>query len=87
MDPVEDFPGEIEALKKDLMIVSHLPFVQKLASLLLSGTEEKDLISVRNSGVICLEHTGSWKVFWAVIPELLEGKVSPAEFDSSKFGC
>lgn len=87
MDPVGDFPGEIEALNKDLMIVGHLPFVQKLVSLLLSGTEDKDLISVRNSGVICLEHTDSWKVLWAVIPELLEGQGSQAEFDSSKFGC
>lgn len=76
MDPVGDFPGEIEALKKDLMIVGHLPFVQKLASLLLSGTEEKDLISIRNSGIICLEHTDSWKVLWTVTPELLEGQGS-----------
>ena len=87
MDPVGDFPGEIESLNKDLMIVGHLPFVQKLASLLLSGTEDKDLVSVRNSGVICLEHTDSWKVLWTVTPELLEGQGSQAEFDSSKFGC
>ncbi|MBA7655004.1 hypothetical protein ES703_62901 [subsurface metagenome] len=87
MDPVGDFPGEIEALKKDLMIVGHLPFVQKLASLLLSGTGDKNLISVRNSGIICLEHTDSWKVLWIVTPELLEGQGSQAEFDSSKFGC
>ncbi|MGD2246183.1 MAG: phosphohistidine phosphatase SixA [Candidatus Aminicenantes bacterium] len=87
MDPVGSFPGRIEKLNKDLMIVSHLPFVQKLAALLLSGAEEKEMISVRNSGIVCLEHTDSWKVLWAVIPELLEGKGSPAEFDSAKFGC
>lgn len=87
LDPVGSFPKEIEALNIDLMIVGHLPFVQRLASLLLSGEENKELISVRNSGVICLEHTDSWKVLWTVIPELLEGKGSPAEFDSSKFGC
>ncbi len=87
MDPVGNFPGEIEALNKDLMLVGHLPFVQKLAALLLSGVEEKELISVRNSGVVCLEHTDSWKVLWAVIPELLEGQGRQAEFDSSKFGC
>ena len=87
LDPVGNFPAEIKALEKDLMIVGHLPFMQKLASLLLSGDENKELVSVRNSGVICLEHTDSWKVLWTVIPELLEGKGSPAEFDSSKFGC
>ena len=75
---------EIESQNKNLMIVGHLPFLQKLASLLLSGTEDNQFISFRNSGVVCLEYTGAWKVLWAVIPELLEGK---AGFDSSKFGC
>lgn len=87
LDPVGNLPKEIEPLNKDLMIVGHLPFVQKLASLLLSGAEDKELISVRNSGVICLERTDSWKVLWTVIPELLEGQGDQADFDSSKFGC
>jgi len=84
LDPVKDFPQEIESQNKNLMIIGHLPFLQKLASLLLSGTEDNQFISFRNSGVLCLEYTGAWKVLWAVIPELLEGK---AGFDSSKFGC
>jgi len=84
-DPVKDLPQEIESLSKNLMIVGHLPFLQKLASLLLSGREDSQFISFRNSGVICLEHTDAWKVLWAVIPELLQG--DKAEFDGSKFGC
>ncbi|MDH5705283.1 MAG: phosphohistidine phosphatase SixA [Candidatus Aminicenantes bacterium] len=79
LDPVKDFPQEIESLSKDLMIVGHLPFLQKLASLLLSGREDHQFISFRNSGVICLEHTDGWKFLWAAIPELLlEGQNQPS---------
>ena len=85
LDPVKDFPQEIESLSKDLMIVGHLPFLQNLASLLLSGREDNQFISVRNSGVLCLEKTDTWKVLWAIIPELLQK--DKAEFDGSKFGC
>lgn len=87
MDPVGHIPEEIEPLSKNLMIVGHLPFLQKLVSLLLSGTEDNRFISIKNSGVICLEHTDSWKVLWAVTPELLEKQKGEAGFDSSRFGC
>jgi len=85
LDPVKDFPQEIESSDKDLMIVGHLPFLQNLASLLLSGTENNQFISFRNSGVLCLEKADAWKVLWAVTPELLQK--DKAEFDGSKFGC
>jgi len=85
LDPVKDFPQEIVSLDKDLMIVGHLPFLQKLSSLLLSGTEDNQFISLRNSGVLCLEYTDAWKILWAVIPDLF--LASKADFDSSRFGC
>lgn len=87
LDPVGDLPGEIKSLNKDLMVVGHLPSLQKLASLLLSGTEDNLFVSFKNSGVICLEYTDSWKLLWTMVPELLERGREPAEFDSSKFGC
>jgi phosphohistidine phosphatase len=87
LDPIGKFPEEIKSLNLDLMIVGHLPFLQKLASLLLSGIEDNLFISFRNSGVICLEYTDSWKLLWTVVPELLERGRAPTEFDGSKFGC
>jgi phosphohistidine phosphatase len=87
MDPVGNIPGEIKSLDKNLMIVGHLPFLQKLASFLLSGTEDNQFISFRNSGVICLEYTDTWKLLWTVVPELLEKGKDQTEFDSSRFGC
>jgi len=71
LDSVENFPEEIKSSKKNLMIIGHLPFLQKLASLLLSGSETNQFISFKNSGVICLEYTDTWKIAWMVTPALL----------------
>ena len=71
LDSVEKFPEEIQSLSKDLMIVGHLPFLQKLASLLLSGSETNQFISYKNSGAVCLEYTDTWKIAWMVTPELM----------------
>jgi len=71
LDPVKGFPEEITSLNRDLMIVGHLPLLQRLASLLLSGSEDNPMISFKNSGVVCLEYVDNWKVNWLVTPDLL----------------
>jgi phosphohistidine phosphatase len=71
LDSVENFPEEIKSSNKNLMIIGHLPFLQKLASLFLSGSETNQFISFRNSGVVCLEYTDTWKIYWMVTPFLL----------------
>jgi len=71
LDSVKSFPEEIKSLNKDLMIIGHLPFLQKLASLLLSRSETNQFISFKNSGVVCLEYTDTWKIAWMVTPFLL----------------
>jgi phosphohistidine phosphatase len=71
LDSVDNFPEEIESSNKNLMIIGHLPFLQKLASLLLSGSETNQFISFKNSGVVCLEYTDTWKIAWMVTPALL----------------
>jgi len=71
LDPVDKFTEEMESLNRDIVLVGHLPFLQKLSSLLLSGSEENDYLSFKNSGVFCLEYTDKWRVAWAMIPDLL----------------
>jgi len=71
LDSVENFPQEIKSLDKNLMIIGHLPFLQKLASLLLSGSETNQYIYFKNSGVVCLEYTDTWKIAWMITPVLL----------------
>jgi phosphohistidine phosphatase len=68
-DPVKKFSEEISASKMDIVIVGHLPFLQKLGSRLLTGVEKNDFISFKNSGVLALDYDEKWKIDWLVPPE------------------
>ena len=70
-DPVDKFPAEFQKTNTDRMIAGHLPFLQKLVSLLLTGSDGLELISFKNSGVVCLEYEEAWKLAWFVTPDLL----------------
>lgn len=70
LDSVSKFPEEIKSLNKNLMIVGHLPFLEKLAALLLTGTENYKIVAFKNSGIVCLEYTDAWKIAWTLVPEL-----------------
>ncbi len=72
-DPVNKLQAELKKLNTDVMIVGHLPFLPKLASALLAGTENPGLISFRNSGVVCLEfrEKEGWRLSWSLPPEMM----------------
>ena len=69
LDPVERFPEEILASRMDIMIIGHLPFLQKLVSRLLTGSEKNDIIAFKNSGVLTLDYDEKWKIGWLLPPE------------------
>jgi len=70
-DSVNKFPESIHSLNRDLMIVGHNPFLQKLATQLLSGITRFDAIYLPNSGIVCLDFDQSWKILWSLGPALL----------------
>ncbi len=57
----------------DLMMVGHLPHLQRLASLLLTEEPEQNPVTFHNSGVVCLERNKdhSWSLRWAITPPLI----------------
>jgi phosphohistidine phosphatase len=73
-DPVGPLAKEISGMADDLMIVGHMPFLGKLASMLLVGSELKNLVAFRQGGVVCLQRNEdqTWQVAWMVTPQLLE---------------
>jgi phosphohistidine phosphatase len=71
-DPVKKFSEEISASKMDIIIVGHLPFLQKLAGRLLTGLEKSDIIVFKNSGVLALDYDEEWKIDWLVTPEHMQ---------------
>ena len=74
-DPVMVLAKEILSMTNDQMIVGHLPFLGKLACMLLAGSESKNLVAFRQGGVVCLQRNENqnWQVAWMVTPELLVG--------------
>lgn len=55
-----------------LMLVGHLPFMSRLASLLLVGDPERELVRFRYGGVVCLERQDAgWRLVWMVTPDLV----------------
>ncbi len=74
--PLDD-PYEAKLLvhqaERPLMIVGHLPHLSRLASLLILGTPEKEVIRFSMGGIVCLSQiNGSWLMKWTLIPELIE---------------
>lgn len=57
----------------DIMLVGHLPHLGKLASLLLSGDAQKDIVTFKMAGIVCLmrNENGEWSLQWMITPELV----------------
>jgi phosphohistidine phosphatase len=67
-DPTET-ANFLQFYTDDILIVGHLPHLERLASLLLTGNPDRRPIQLRNAGVVCLEKEhGAWSVVWAIIP-------------------
>ena len=72
-DDVLTLKDEIISDQNDIIIVGHLPFLPKLASLLLTGSESSNIVAFRNGGIVCLDYSddNQWQLDWMIIPELL----------------
>ena len=74
-DQVAAAKQALEQTAGDIMIVGHLPFLSKLVALLVTGSEEDEIVEFRFGSVVCLERRdgGKWKVAWMITPALLWG--------------
>jgi len=57
----------------DIMLVGHLPHLSKLASSLLVGDKNKEVVAFKMGGIVCLERDQQhgWTIQWIVTPEIL----------------
>ncbi len=70
-DSIGSVKKEIQSLKDDLMIVGHLPFLSLLASKLICGSEDKEIILFQEATVVTLEkEEDSWLVSWVVTSDI-----------------
>ena len=65
---------ELAGSDEDIMMVGHLPFMSRMASLLVTGTSEATTVSYRPGSVVCLESgdDGTWTICWMMRPDLLK---------------
>lgn len=74
-DPVPPFQTRLADWEEDTLVVGHLPFLGRLAGLLVAGDEERAVAAFHPGTVLALEpepnHGDHWQVVWMVDPELL----------------
>jgi phosphohistidine phosphatase len=72
-DNVTAIRNEIISGRQDIMIVGHQPFVSKLASLLLTGSELSGTVAFKQGSIVCLNcyQENQWQLDWMIIPDLL----------------
>jgi phosphohistidine phosphatase len=76
LNPNDDVRPWVEQISReagDLMLVGHLPFMEKLASFLVCGDEGAKAVLFRYSAILCLEkkESGKWAVDWIIKPEMV----------------
>ena len=57
--------------EENILVVGHLPFMERLVSYLVTGSSEKAVIKFQNSGIICLDTEDAsepWFITWALFP-------------------
>ena len=72
MDDVTALAGVIESAA-DLMLVGHLPFMERLAAWLITGSIEPPVIKFQNGGIVCLKENpdpGGWVIAWSLMPNI-----------------
>jgi phosphohistidine phosphatase len=72
-DEPEMLANFLRVYTDDILIVGHLPNLERVTSLLLTGQPDKRPVHFSNAGIVCLEKSpgGTWSVVWAISPELL----------------
>lgn len=72
MDDPAIWQLRLDGPKEDIMLVGHLPHLERLTSLLLCGDPEADTVRFFNGGVVCLDGgEGSWTLHWSITPSLV----------------
>jgi phosphohistidine phosphatase len=71
--PKDDVAAFVDVgLEDGLMVVGHLPFLERLAGQLLVDDPDRTLFRMQNGGILALERQAdaTWLIRWAVMPNL-----------------
>ncbi len=73
MDDPSVWAYRISETIDDTMLVGHLPYMARLASLLLCEDVEGSIVDFQTAGIVCLlrDESGDWSLQWALNPGLI----------------
>ncbi len=72
LDDVKSWYEKILSIQENIMIVGHLPHLEKLASLILCGDETKKIVSFKMASVVCIKKEDKiFSIEWFIIPDIL----------------
>ncbi len=72
-DDVEVWANRILCSDGDPVLVGHLPFLNKLASRLVTGDENRQIVDFKNGSMFCLEEDHEkFSVKWAITPDMIK---------------
>jgi phosphohistidine phosphatase len=76
IDSPDIWAVRIRDMHDDAMLVGHLPHLGRLASLLICGQSEKNIIAFRTAGIVCLyrDDAGIWSIEWILTPDIILGE-------------
>ena len=72
MDDVTIFAATIDP-DENTMLVGHLPFMERMASYLVTGSTDTPIFKFQNSGIVCLNKNldaDSWVIVWTLMPNI-----------------
>ena len=70
LDDVTTFTSKIDT-EDNIMVVGHLPFMERLVSYLVAGSPEILVVKFQNSGIVCLDTESDSQPFfirWTLFP-------------------
>jgi len=72
LDDVVPISQSVEA-GRNLMLVGHLPFMERLTSYLVAGNPDITVMKFQNGGIVCLdrlENSNEWAIKWTLMPNI-----------------
>ncbi|MFO8085599.1 MAG: phosphohistidine phosphatase SixA [Desulfobacterales bacterium] len=75
INPLDDVTVLAKKLdsEENIMIVGHLPFMEKLTSYLVVGSDEYPIFKFQNGGIVCLDKEPDfkrWIIKWTLMPNI-----------------
>jgi phosphohistidine phosphatase len=75
INPLDDVVAFASTLTSDadIMIVGHLPFMERLTSYLTTGSADMTVFKFQNGGIVCLDRdpaADSWVIKWTLMPNI-----------------